>query len=82
MNCNVCHRYESHPGAQSINRAKVLVREAGCRARHPINGRGGLIGPDLTGPATRTLSMITAARPPQRAAWQMTCGSRALCPTP
>jgi cytochrome c551/c552 len=49
MNCNVCHRYEREiAGAPSINRAKALVREKGCRACHLINGRGGLIGPDLT----------------------------------
>ncbi|MGE5198219.1 MAG: hypothetical protein ACM3H9_01170, partial [Rhodospirillaceae bacterium] len=49
VNCNVCHRYESRTaGAGSINRAKELVREKGCRACHLINGRGGLIGPDLT----------------------------------
>ena len=49
ISCNVCHRYESHTaGAESINRAKVLVREKGCRACHLINGGGGLIGPDLT----------------------------------
>ena len=49
MNCNVCHRYEAATtGTPSINRAKALVREKGCRACHLINGRGGLIGPDLT----------------------------------
>jgi hypothetical protein len=49
MNCNTCHRYETRTaGAESINRAKALVREKGCRACHLINGRGGLIGPDLT----------------------------------
>ena len=49
MNCNLCHRYETRTaGAETINRAKALVREKGCRACHLINGRGGLIGPDLT----------------------------------
>ena len=49
MNCNVCHRYDRQtPGADSINLAKALVREKGCRACHFVNGRGGTIGPDLT----------------------------------
>jgi cytochrome c551/c552 len=49
ISCNVCHRYEPRTaGADSINRAKALVGEKGCRACHLINGRGGLIGPDLT----------------------------------
>lgn len=49
MNCNTCHRYDKETkGAGSINRAKQLVNEKGCRACHVINGRGGTVGPDLT----------------------------------
>jgi mono/diheme cytochrome c family protein len=49
LNCNACHRYEAETaGADVLNRGKRLVDQKGCRACHRINGRGGLVGPDLT----------------------------------
>ncbi|MBI4535617.1 MAG: c-type cytochrome, partial [Ignavibacteriae bacterium] len=55
INCNSCHRYDKETkGANYINRAKQLVHEKGCRACHVINGRGGTVGPDLTGEAEKS----------------------------
>ena len=49
MNCNLCHRYDRETaGADYINQAKQLIQVKNCRACHTINGRGGVIGPDLT----------------------------------
>ena len=49
MNCNICHRYDRETaGADYINQGKQLVQAKNCRACHTINGRGGMIGPDLT----------------------------------
>jgi cytochrome c2 len=63
MNCNVCHRYDRETkGADFINNAKKLVVAKGCRACHVVNGRGGTIGPDLTGEGDKAAEQFDMSR--------------------
>jgi cytochrome c2 len=63
MNCNVCHRYDRETaGADYINSAKQLVQTRNCRACHAINGRGGVIGPDLTNVGDKSAEQYDYAR--------------------
>jgi cytochrome c551/c552 len=49
INCNVCHRNDTETkGAEYINTAKALAEEVGCDSCHRINGRGKVVGPELT----------------------------------
>lgn len=86
MRCNACHRYESETkGMGRVNRAKRLVSEKGCRACHRINGRGGLVGPDLTFEGDKQPEQFDYANLPGRPsvfAWQRAhlADPRALVP--
>lgn len=47
--CNGCHRREtSTPGMELVNRGKALYRAKKCVVCHAIEGRGGLVAPELT----------------------------------
>jgi len=68
VKCNACHRYERETaGAPEINRAKRLVEQKGCRACHRVNGRGGLIGPDLDWTGDKDPAQYDYGRLPGRA---------------
>ena len=76
MNCNACHRFDRETkGMEYINLAKNLVQEKNCRACHTINGRGGIIGPDLTYEGDKPTEQFEYARLSGRHsvfAWQVT----------
>ncbi len=63
MRCNACHRLDRGvEGMPMVNRAKDLVAEKGCRACHIVNGRGGVIGPDLTAEGDKESEQFDYAR--------------------
>jgi cytochrome c2 len=49
MRCNICHRHDlSTPGMDAINEAKTLFKKKKCLVCHVVEGKGGLVGPELT----------------------------------
>jgi cytochrome c2 len=49
MRCNHCHRHDvSTPGMEEINTAKTLFKKKKCLVCHVVEGKGGLVGPELT----------------------------------
>jgi cytochrome c2 len=49
MRCNICHRHDlSTPGMDQINEAKTLFKKKKCLVCHVVEGKGGLVGPELT----------------------------------
>ena len=49
MRCNFCHRHDlSTPGMDQINLAKQLFKKKKCLICHTVEGKGGMIGPELT----------------------------------
>lgn len=49
MRCNFCHRHDvSTPGMGEIDLGKALFKKKKCIVCHTVEGKGGLVGPDLT----------------------------------
>src|SRR5208282_3320849 len=59
MRCNFCHRHDvSTPGMDEINLAKKLVQQKKCRICHTIEGKGGMVGPELTYEADKSPELL------------------------
>lgn len=54
--CGRCHQAETVEGAPLLSHGRQLQGELGCRGCHVIRGRGGHIGPPLTGVASRDVN--------------------------
>ena len=49
MRCNFCHRHDlSTQGMDQINLAKQLFKKKKCLICHTVEGKGGMVGPELT----------------------------------